>query len=143
MSKHLVWETINGKNYWYENDAIQGTEDDPLCVLDGNGEPRGREIYDPGSDAWYWLDAAEGGARAENKEVWIPYVYQGVPDPDGKWVRYDADGHMVKGLYITDGKVYVYHQITGAMAKGTASIRFSFDAGGVCNGVTVLLGEEK
>ena len=39
------WYEENGAKYWYENGVRQGTEG------------RGKEIYDPGSDAWYWLDA--------------------------------------------------------------------------------------
>ena len=35
------WEEENGVKYWYENGIRQGTEG------------RGKEIYDPGSDAWY------------------------------------------------------------------------------------------
>ena len=43
------WVTENGKEYWYENGVRQGY--DP-----NNASYRGKEIYDPGSDAWYWLD---------------------------------------------------------------------------------------
>ena len=46
------WEVVNGNYYWYENGVKQGTEG------------RGKEIYDPDSDAWYWLDAIDGGKRA-------------------------------------------------------------------------------
>lgn len=37
--------------YWYEDGVLQGL----------NG--RGKEIYDPASDAWYWLDAAYCGKK--------------------------------------------------------------------------------
>lgn len=39
------WVEENGKKYWYEKGVKQGTTG------------RGKEIYDPDSDAWYWLDA--------------------------------------------------------------------------------------
>lgn len=72
----------DGKMYWYENDVIQGTVDDPQGVQGtdpetGEATNRGREIYDSATDAWYWLDSCYGGAKACGKEVWIPYVYQG------------------------------------------------------------------
>ncbi len=70
--------TVRDGNYWYENGVRQGTTG------------RGKEIYDPKSDAWYWLDAVQGGAMTTNKDV-----YQ--DSNGGKWVRYDANGHMVKG----------------------------------------------
>ena len=65
----------DGKLYWYENDVKQG-----IYGSKGNvwydGSERGREIYDAVSDAWYWLDAVYNGAKAENKEVFMPYIYQ-------------------------------------------------------------------
>ena len=65
----------NGKLYWYENDVRQGTYEDGLGII-GDGTIRGREIYDPATNGWYWLDSVYSGAKAEGKEVWIPYVYQ-------------------------------------------------------------------
>lgn len=91
----------------------------------GDGVVRGREIYDPDSDGWYWLDACYDGAKACSKEVWMPYIYQdeenwseqeirdvayasgdmanqvvaAIHEGTGKWVRYDADGKMYKGWY--------------------------------------------
>ncbi len=73
--KHLQWDVVDGKSYWYENNVRQGTYDDPQGVL-GDGTVRGREIYDPSSDAWYWLDSIYDGAKACGKEVWMPYIYQ-------------------------------------------------------------------
>ncbi|MEE0799975.1 MAG: hypothetical protein U0L91_01705, partial [Gemmiger sp.] len=55
------WRTEDGKQFWYENGVKQGTTG------------RGKEIYDPGSDAWYWLDAIQGGAKAVDKEVYMDY----------------------------------------------------------------------
>ena len=98
-STYTGWKTVNGKDYWYENGVKQGTTG------------RGKEIYDPDSDAWYWLDANQGGAKAVNKDV-----YQ--ESNGGKWVRYDANGHMIKGWDTNDDGTYYFDLITGAMAKG-------------------------
>ena len=98
-STYTGWKTVNGKDYWYENGVKQGTTG------------RGKEIYDPDSDAWYWLDAKQGGAKAVNKDV-----YQ--ESNGGKWVRYDANGHMIKGWDTNDDGTYYFDLITGAMAKG-------------------------
>lgn len=103
------WKTVDNKSFWYENGVKQGTEG------------RGKEIYDPGTDAWYWLDAVQGGAKAVNKEVYMPYTVLG-KDTDGKWVRFDSDGHMIKGWYVTDGNTYFYDYGTGSMAKGRVSV---------------------
>ncbi|MEE0801531.1 MAG: hypothetical protein U0L91_09670, partial [Gemmiger sp.] len=47
-------------------------------------------------------------------------VYQ--ESDGGKWVRYDANGQMVKGWQITkEGRCY-FDPISGAMAKGTVVI---------------------
>ncbi len=158
----LEWKNEDGKNYWYEDGVRQGTLDDAQGVI-GDGTVRGREIYDPVSDGWYWLDAAYNGAKAVNKEVWIPYIFNGEEKWDdteavrramecggmaaqilaavhahgteeaGKWVRYDANGKMVKGWYTVEGddaklypdqagNTYYYDQVTGLMAKGFAVI---------------------
>lgn len=123
------WLEKDNAKYWYENGIRQGTYSDANGVL-GDGTVRGREIYDPESDGWYWLDAVYDGAKAVNKEVWIPYIYQNEADWDeaeiaanasnsgdmaqqvireinnasGKWVRYDADGKMYKGWYTVEGQ---------------------------------------
>ena len=102
-SGYTGWKTVNGKDYWYENGVKQGTTG------------RGKEIYDPDSDAWYWLDANRGGAKAVSKDV-----YQ--ESNGGKWVRYDANGHMIKGWDTNDDGTYYFDLITGAMTKGDATI---------------------
>ena len=67
----------NGKYYWYENSTRQAVAGDPKNLTDIKyGLERGREIFDPESGAWYWLDTVYNGAKAEGKEVWIPYIYQ-------------------------------------------------------------------
>ena len=87
------WYQTNGQNYWYEH-----------------GSPaRSKEIYDPGSNAWYWLDS--DGTMARNKDVYLP-------SSGGKWVRYDENGHMRKGEDYRYGGWYYFDPVTGAMAKG-------------------------
>lgn len=129
---NLQWNNVNGKSYWYENGVKQGTYDDAHGIL-GDGTIRGREIYDPATGGWYWLDSCYFGAKAVNKEVWMPYVYQNEnPDDDdqlmnlanicdggwdgmgrvcyeamknktGKWVRYNEEGKMLKGWVTIEG----------------------------------------
>ena len=103
VSTYTGWKTVNGKDYWYENGVKQGTTG------------RGKEIYDPDSNAWYWLDAKQGGAKAVNKDV-----YQ--ESNGGKWVRYDANGHMIKGWDTNDDGTYYFDQVYGTMAKGIVTI---------------------
>ena len=110
---------IDDSYYWYEDGIRQGTYDDDKGVM-GDGLIRGREIYDPKSDAWFWLDAVYEGAVARNKEVWIPYIFQDeeLGSTEGKWVRYDKYGQMIKGWYANNDGVYYYDKITGAMYHG-------------------------
>lgn len=107
------WVEENGKKYWYEKGVKQGTEG------------RGKEIHDPDSDAWYWLDAVQGGAMTVSKDVYQESAagqWADKPDGTGKWVRYDENGHMVKGWQTTDKGTYYFDLITGAMAKGAGDI---------------------
>lgn len=107
------WVEENGKKYWYENGVKQGTTG------------RGKEIYDPDSDAWYWLDAVQGGAMTVSKDVYQESAagqWADKPDGTGKWVRYDENGHMVKGWQQTENGLYYFDLITGAMAKGAGDI---------------------
>ena len=107
------WVEENGKKYWYENGVKQGTTG------------RGKEIYDPDSDAWYWLDAVQGGAMTVSKDVYQESAagqWADKPDGTGKWVRYDENGHMIKGWQTTDKGTYYFDLITGAMAKGAGDI---------------------
>ncbi len=186
----LEWKTESGKQYWYENGVKQGVYGSKGNVwywdgAAGKETERGREIYDPESDGWYWLDAIYDGAKAANKEVFMPYIYSDEEgkgadwisevaalsnktsetvkkdggevvdlsaqiagaikahggDGAGKWVRYDAEGKMVKGWYKVQGSdetlypdqkgnVYYYDRQTGLMAKGDVTIdgvKYTFD----------------
>ena len=60
-------------------------------------------------------------------------VYQDMKEKKGKWVRYGADGKMLKGwvtiggdlaeLYPDQaGNTYYYDTVTGTMARGTITI---------------------
>ncbi|MCD7836075.1 MAG: hypothetical protein LUG83_05420 [Lachnospiraceae bacterium] len=108
------WEEADGKWYWYENGILQGYDA-------GNPDYRGKEIYDPTSDAWYWLDNVQGGSKAVSKDV-----YQESQADDagniGKWVRYDADGHMIKGWDTNEQGVYYFNLTYGTMLKGNQTI---------------------
>ena len=103
----------DGRLFWYENGVKQGTEG------------RGKEIYDPDSDAWYWLDAIDGGKMAVSKDVYqesYAGIYADREDGTGKWVRYNAEGRMIKGWSEQNGNRYYFDLETGAMAKGTTTI---------------------
>lgn len=125
---YLLW-TPDG-SYWIENGYVAGREGDPKNITDTiYGIERGREIYDPESDGWYWLDTCYNGRVATHKEVWFPYVYsfETPGETNGKWVRYDSSGKMVKGFCFVQGEeskndpdiaLYYYDEITGAMMKG-------------------------
>ncbi len=125
------WYYAEGRAFWYENGTRQGTFDDAHGVV-GDGTIRGREIYDPDSDGWYWLDSIYDGAKAVGKEVWMPYIYQdedgwdddtkrniayesdegmgecvlnAIKSKAGKWVRYDENGRMLKGWVTIEGEL--------------------------------------
>lgn len=108
-----IWVQIDGREFWYENWERQGWDvSDPSY--------RGKEIYDPASNAWYWLDNVQQGAKAVSKDVYQE-SYSAYPDREdgtGKWVRYDERGRMIKGWDTTEAGTYYFEEITGAMAKG-------------------------
>ena len=131
------WHKVDGVNYWYENGVRQGVKYREDGSIDASY--RGKEIYDPSSNAWYWLDCVQNGAVAKDKDV-----YQESQADDagniGKWVRYDADGHMVKGWNEKDGSRYYFDPVYGTMAKGVVTVdgkKYEFDnaTGKLMNGV--------
>ncbi len=112
------WYRENGRDYWYENGVRQGY--DP-----NNSEYRGKEIYDPESAAWYWLDNVQQGAKAVNKDVYQESwagEFADREDGTGKWVRYDSNGYMIKGWDEQNGNTYYFDLTTGAMVKGSIVI---------------------
>lgn len=92
------WLAANGKQYWYENGHIASN----------------KEVFDPGSNAWYWVDA--DGAMARGMRY--------IPSNGGKWVYYDwVTGQMAHGERYVDYDRehtgwYYFDPVTGAMAKG-------------------------
>ena len=107
------WVEENGKKYWYENGVKQGTTG------------RGKEIYDPDSNAWYWLDAVQGGAMTVNKDVYQESKagqWAANSDGTGKWVRYDENGHLVTGWDTNEKGTYYFDPVFGTMARGITEI---------------------
>jgi len=88
------WVTKNGQKYWRDSDGSLA---------------RSKEIYDPESNAWYWIDS--DGTMAHDKDVYLR-------SNGGKWVRYDSNGHMIKGEDFRYGVWYNFDFTTGAMSKG-------------------------
>lgn len=88
------WVTKNGQKYWWDSDGSLA---------------RSKEIYDPESNAWYWIDS--DGIMAHDKDVYLR-------SNGGKWVRYDSNGHMIKGEDFRYGVWYNFDFTTGAMSKG-------------------------
>ena len=92
------WLAANGKQYWYENGRIASN----------------KEVFDPGSNAWYWVDA--DGAMVRGMRY--------IPSNGGKWVYYDwITGQMAHGERYVDYDRehtgwYYFDPVTGAMAKG-------------------------
>lgn len=88
------WVWKDNHQYWQEADGAYA---------------RNKEIYDASTDAWYWIDA--DGSMTQNKDVYLR-------SNGGKWVRYDENGKMVKGLQYRDKSWYYFDSTTGAMAHG-------------------------
>ena len=110
--------------YWYENGERQGYHVNDTSY-------RGKEIYDPLTNAWYWLDSVQKGTFATSKDVYLPtnteeYIKDegayGMDPSKWKWVRYDDYGHMIKGWNTNANGTYYFDLITGAMAKGNVTI---------------------
>lgn len=113
--------------YWYENGQRQGYK------VNDKGY-RGKEIYDPGNDAWYWCDNVLMGAIACDKDVYQEsyagdygdYTDAATGLKFGKWVRYDDWGKMIKGwdwgALDEKGISQYFDPVTGAMAKGEVTI---------------------
>ncbi len=114
------WKQDEGSDvkYWYEGGIRQGYKiNDPTY--------RGKEIYDPLTDAWYWVDNVQQGAVAVSKDVYQESYagkYADREDGTGKWVRYDPWGKMLKGWQVDNGNSWYFDPITGAMAKGEDTI---------------------
>ena len=124
----ILWNESVGEYtwFWYEDGIRQG--------YNGNDSSyRGKEIYDPDSNAWYWLDNIQRGAMAKDKDVYqesYAGIYADRPDGTGKWVRYDVAGDMIKGWSFKNDNTYYFDMETGAMVKGSVVIdgkEYEFD----------------
>ena len=96
------WAERDGKRYWYDDGVMA----------------RDKQVFDPGTRQWYWFDA--DGSMAVSKDVFIPV--SNTDRSSGKWVRYDANGHMIKGEDLRYGGWYYFDPVTGEMAKGVRLI---------------------
>ena len=96
-----TWVWKDNHQYWQEADGAYA---------------RNKEIYDASTDAWYWIDA--DGSMVQNKDVYLR-------SNGGKWVRYDENGHMVKGEDYRYGGWYNFDSVTGAMSKGLTYVNSS------------------
>jgi len=110
--------------FWYENNQRQGVD---LNDLEDRESYRGKEIYDPETNGWYWMDNVDYGKMAVDKDVVHPYTIQG-EDETIKWVHYDQFGRMVKGQLNAQDDAgeytlfYWFDETTGAMKKGLTQI---------------------
>ena len=130
----------NGKEYWYENGVRQAVPGDPKNLIDEEYHvERGREIFDPATGAWYWLDSVYDGAKAVGKEVWMPYIYQ----EEKNWIN-DAEklneiveavnsyseaggplsdmGEQVRQMILSGKGKWVRYDENGKMMKGWVTI---------------------
>lgn len=105
--KNLSWNDVAGKKYWYEGGYKQGTVEDPKSFT-FEGTIRGREIVDPVTNEWYWLDANADGAMADTKEVFMPYVYQDEKDYIDDDEKVKAVAGMSSGKFTDGDKEYEY-----------------------------------
>lgn len=101
-------DELTGKSYWFDYGVLA----------------REKEVYNPETDSWNWFEA--DGSMAVDKDVFVPVNEERT---EGKWVRYDADGSMVKGEDLRYGGWYWFDLITGEMKKGFAYIPDSADEG--------------
>ena len=136
------WYYSNGRAYWYEDGKRQGIPADHKC-FSYDGSLRGREIYDPESDGWYWLDVIYDGAKAVNKEVYMPYIYQDEADHlrDDAWINavaslstrtspenVDLSAQIVKAIRCHGGAgsgKWVRYDKDGRMIKGWYTVEGS------------------
>lgn len=96
-----------------ESHSINGWDTKKEHYYEKGQQVRSKEIYDAKDRNWYWID--ENGFVARNKDVYLQ-------SNGGKWVRYDAAGHMVKGEDYRYGAWCYFDTATGAMAKGITHI---------------------
>ena len=102
------WFYGNGNKYYYEDGVL--ARDKQVALLEDN------EYY------WYWFDA--DGSMAKSKDVYVPESNEN--RANGKWVRYDENGHMIKGEdnRQVDGEWgwWYFDPVTGEMQKGITQV---------------------
>ena len=82
---------------------------------------RGKEIYDPATSSWYWLDNVDYGKKAVNKDVYQESEAGQWAENDngtGKWVRYDGNGRMIKGWQTNSSGTYYFDPVYGYHGQG-------------------------
>ncbi len=107
------WFYGNGNEYYYEDGVL--AKDKQVAILEDG------EYY------WYWFDA--DGTMAKSKDVYVPESNEN--RDNGKWVRYDEKGHMIKGEdhRAIEGAPedaewgwWYFDPITGEMLKGFVEV---------------------
>lgn len=93
----MAVDEATGQQYWFDYGVLA----------------RNKEVYDFSTDTWHWFDA--DGTMAKNKDVFMAAQSE---EGQGKWVRYDEAGNMVKGEEFRYGGWYGFDAVTGAMLKG-------------------------
>lgn len=117
------WQIVDGIPFWFEDGVKQGVRYNEDGTIDLSY--RGKEIFDPSTNAWYWLDSVLDGRVAKSKDVYQESAageWAESADGTGKWVRYDKDGHMVKGWDENYAGKFYFDPQYGTMAKGYATI---------------------
>lgn len=125
----LAVDDTSGAGVDYTDPSYTGWNEDKSRWYDNGVMASEHAFYDPGSDEWYWVDA--DCTIAKGKDVYIPKdeTKKNADGTwgDGKWVRVDEQGVMLKGLHYGSGdSVYVFDEITGEMYHGEKYLDSSF-----------------
>ena len=116
QTAHTGWNS--DKSHWYDNGKMASEH----------------AFYDPDSHEWYWADA--DGSIAKGKDVYIPHDESKKnadgtwADTNGKWVRVNESGVMLKGLHSNANGNYYFDPITGEMYHGECVLDASAVWGG-------------
>lgn len=107
-----------------------------LTIVDGTCRlyKDGQMVLDTGEHmiGSHWYYVKENGEAARHEEILLS---------DGRWVRYDDQGRMIKGLCLVldegEPKAYYYSSITGEMNHDQKTINFDRITGAV-KGITLV-----
>lgn len=107
-----------------------------LTIIDGKNKllEDGEEIVIPGEhqigEDWYYIKG--DGTAAAHEEILLK---------DGRWVRYDDAGCMIKGLCLVldegEAKVYYYSTVTGEMNHKEKNVKFD-PVTGIVKNLTIV-----